>query len=76
MAAVGPQPVSSVARREATLARTHVSSTSRLKVATEGVFESPWANVRTPSPFVRRLCLHCSVLAIALVASVVVTLFG
>jgi len=76
MAAAAPKSVPSVARREATWARPHISSTSRLKVATEGALESLWAAVRAPSPFVRRLCLHCSVIAIALLASVVVNLFG
>ena len=74
MAAAAPKSVPSVARREATLARPRISNTSRL--ATEGVLESLSVAVRTPSPFVRRLCLHCWVLGIALVASVAATLFG
>ncbi len=40
------------------------------------VLESLLAAVRTPSPSVRRLSLHCTVFAIALVASVEGTLFG
>ncbi len=50
------------ARPRATCPLPYVPSTSRLMLATEGVFESLSAAARTPSPFVRRLCLHCSVL--------------
>lgn len=76
MAAAAPKSAPSAARPRATCPLPYVPSISRLKLATEGVLESLSAAARTPSPFVRRLCLHCSVLGIALVASVAVILAG
>ena len=76
MAAAAPQSVPSVAHRKATSPRPDVPSASHLKLALEGLLQNLSEATRTPSPFGRRLCLHCCVLGVVLVGSIADGLAG